>query len=462
MDIYLKKAIEIHNNNYDYSLITQLPKRDTRVKIICRMHGEFEQSFHKHLCGDGCKRCANERLGRQRIEKASNKFKDQAKQIHNDKYDYSNSLYITAKDEITIICQKHGEFKQTPNKHLNGYGCKECGIENIKEKLLTPWNEYKQALENLHQNKYDYSKVIWKGVDHDIIVICHIHGDFKIRAADHKRGRGCEKCSKESHIQYNKLVTSNFIEKSIEIWGNKYDYSKTNYIGATEKVIIICDKHGEFEQLPSNHYIYGCGSCGREKNVRNNELKEKSRKEFVDKSNTVHKNKYSYFNTDYINSITKIKVTCKSHGDFEITPNNHLRGKGCPKCFNKYSKPSIQWLKYMEIKFNIKIQHALNTGEFIIPKTLYKADGYSQVINTIFEFHGDYWHGNPDIYDKNNINTKTGLTYGELYQKTIIKSKVIRDKGYNLIEIWETDWNKFIKSVRSIQKKWKNRNNENS
>ena len=88
-----------------------------------------------------------------------------------------------------------------------------------------------------------------------------------------------------------------------------------------------------------------------------------------------------------------------------MTPNNHLRGRGCPKCFNHYSKSSILWLDFLSKYYNINIQHAENDGEYLIPKTKYKADGFCKENNTIYEFHGDYWHGNPNIYKDDDINT---------------------------------------------------------
>ena len=129
MEQYIEKARALHNNKYDYSLITELPKRDTRVHIICTLHGRFEQSFHKHLCGDGCRKCSNEKVGKKRIENASNKFKTQANLLHNDYYDYSKSDYKSAKEPIIIICLIHGEFEQTPNRHLDGGGCRKCSNE---------------------------------------------------------------------------------------------------------------------------------------------------------------------------------------------------------------------------------------------------------------------------------------------------------------------------------------------
>jgi hypothetical protein len=109
----------------------------------------------------------------------------------------------------------------------------------------------------------------------------------------------------------------------------------------------------------------------------------------------------------------------------------------------------------MEKRYLTEIQHARNLGEFVIPGTRYKADGYIKSSNIIFEFHGDFWHGNPKLYDQTKINPRIGITYGELYNQTIAKSNIILDKGYNLVEIWENDWNKFIKIIKKIQIKWR-------
>ena len=99
---YIEQATKIHNNKYNYSQIIELPKRDFRVNIICLKHGIFEQSFHKHLSGDGCKKCANEKSGKDKIKKAKNKFINVVTIIHNNKYDYSKLNYISAKEKIIM------------------------------------------------------------------------------------------------------------------------------------------------------------------------------------------------------------------------------------------------------------------------------------------------------------------------------------------------------------------------
>ena len=129
------------------------------------------------------------------------------------------------------------------------------------------------------------------------------------------------------------------------------------------------------------------------------------------------------------------------------TAKAHLNGNGCPNCSQpSYSKGSIEWLKYMEIKDNTKIQHAENGGEFLIPDTRFRVDGYSKELNKVYEYLGDFWHGNPEIYDRDDVNTRTKETMGELYDSTMFKLEKIAELGYECESIWETGWLKFKKN----------------
>ena len=109
---------------------------------------------------------------------------------------------------------------------------------------------------------------------------------------------------------------------------------------------------------------------------------------------------------------------------------------------------------FISILHNINIQHAKNGGEFTIPNTKYKADGYCKDTNTIYEFHGDEYHGNPKI---NNFNHMSyfGIKYGDLYQKTLQREQLIRDLGYNLVVMWEHDWKTINKSIKILQRKFR-------
>ncbi|MGI0075910.1 MAG: DUF7487 domain-containing protein [Nitrosopumilaceae archaeon] len=118
--------------------------------------------------------------------------------------------------------------------------------------------------------------------------------------------------------------------------------------------------------------------------------------------------------------------------------------------FKKYSikvKPygfshiAIQWLESIMVRDNIFIQHAQNVNEYKIPNTKLQVDGYCKETNTIYEFYGDFFHGNPKIYEANFYNGVLYKTAGELYQQTINRENQIKSLGYNLITLWESEQN---------------------
>lgn len=94
---------------------------------------------------------------------------------------------------------------------------------------------------------------------------------------------------------------------------------------------------------------------------------------------------------------------------------------------------------------HIYIQHAENDGEYTIPNTKYKVDGYCKKTNTIYEFAGDMWHGNPEKYNPMAINRVNKKLYCELYLKTFKKELLIMELGYNYVSIWESEYDKSVK-----------------
>lgn len=143
------------------------------------------------------------------------------------------------------------------------------------------------------------------------------------------------KTSKSNNKVRNKrLTTEEFIKRAKKTHGEKYDYSKVEYINAHTKVIIICPKHNEFKQTPKHHVNdgYGCNLCGYEIGAKKQSLTEKK---FINKAKKCHDNFYDYSKVKYINYNTKVKVDCPLHGIFEVTPSNHLhkdRPRGCNEC----------------------------------------------------------------------------------------------------------------------------------
>jgi len=124
-ETFIEKANIIHNNLYDYSLVDYIHSQ-TKVKIICKQHGVYEQTPSSHLRGNGCPVCGKEAQGKERSAKAADEFTTKAHIVHNNKYDYSLVDYKNSYTKIKIICKEHGSFEQKPNAHLNGHGCPVC------------------------------------------------------------------------------------------------------------------------------------------------------------------------------------------------------------------------------------------------------------------------------------------------------------------------------------------------
>lgn len=127
-----------------------------------------------------------------------------------------------------------------------------------------------------------------------------------------------------------KLTNEEFIYRAKEIHGDKYDYSKVEYVNNRTKVCIICPEHGEFWQTPKNHLIGDkCPICG---NVQISLKKKKTTEQWVKESMNIHGSDYDYSKSEYISSKDKICIICPIHGEFWIIANDHLQGRGCPKC----------------------------------------------------------------------------------------------------------------------------------
>ena len=201
------------------------------------------------------------------------------------------------------------------------------------KKLTT--EEFIRKAKLVHGDKYDYSKVNYVNAKTEIEIICKIHGSFYQTPDKHLHSKGCPFCNRN-----DKLTNEEFIKRAREIHGNKYDYSKVEYVSYHTRVCIICPIHGEFWQEPANHLCgKGCRKCSR--NSYNY-----STDEWINLAKLVHRDKYDYSKVNYKNSNTKVCIICSKHGEFLQEPNNHLIGQGCPKC--KESKLEYNTRKILE------------------------------------------------------------------------------------------------------------------
>ena len=185
-----------------------------------------------------------------------------------------------------------------------------------------------------HGDKYDYSKVGYVNDKTKVCIICPEHDEFWQRPADHLRGIGCPKCGGSCV-----LTKEEFIKKAREVHGDKYDYSKIEYVNSATKVCIICPEHGEFWQEANSH-LQGAG-CPKCKGDKTRERCVSTKEGFIKKVKEIHKDKYDYSKVHYVNSKTKVCIICPKHGEFWQTPNGHTNGAGCLKCNLSHLEQSV-------------------------------------------------------------------------------------------------------------------------
>lgn len=218
-------------------------------------------------------------------------FVEKSKIKHGDLYDYSKSIYTHSRTPVIIGCKTHGDFLQKPVHHQLGRGCQKCAKVKIGDKIRKIAENkrilgfFKKAKENkqptgriyvhkttewfvgkaisTHGENYDYSQCVYTGTKNKLDIVCKKHGTFSQVAYYHLQGKGCTACG----LERMKWSHDDFITKSLEAHGCRYDYSKTLYKGYNAKVSIVCKTHGVFNQNAGCHLNgQGCAKCAQEEN----------------------------------------------------------------------------------------------------------------------------------------------------------------------------------------------------
>ena len=328
---FISKAISVHGDKYDYSKVEYKNNRN-KVTLVCKVHGEFLQTPSEHLNGSGCIDCAGLR------KKTTEQFIGEAILKHGKKYDYSKSNYLNNRTKIKIICPIHGEFKQVAYVHLNGGGCKDCSYEIAGKKRLKGIDDFITEANEIHENRYDYSKSIYKGTHKKIEIICDTHGSFNQTPKAHLTGQGCPECGLIKIGDIKRKSNYQFILEANKVHKGKYDYSLVLYKKNHDKVIIICPTHGQFFQAPIEHTSgKGCIDCAG--------LRKKTTEQFIEDAKLVHGERYDYSEVNYKNKNSLVKIKCPDHGVFEQQAGSHLRGRGCIICSGKNQKDTETFIK---------------------------------------------------------------------------------------------------------------------
>lgn len=184
---FILKAREIHGWKYDYSKV-EYKNAETKVCIICPLHGEFWMRPSSHLLGNSCPKCMGRGLSQEDVI-------EEFKKLHGDRYDYSLVEYRKMHDKVKVVCPEHGVFEITPSKHLLGQGCKKCAyIKNGLSQRLS-MDEFLKRAKEAHGDYYGYKNVSFLRTHDKIEIECPKHGIFSQLVYDHLNGHGCPKCS---------------------------------------------------------------------------------------------------------------------------------------------------------------------------------------------------------------------------------------------------------------------------
>jgi hypothetical protein len=369
---WIALATEKHGDRYDYSEVEYV-NANLQVRIGCPEHGIFLQTPKTHLLGRGtnCPKCRRSRAF------TTKEWVNKARETHGDRYDYSEVDYTNSYTKVKILCREHGIFLQTPDAHYRrGSICPKCrdAARFGKSPVRRTTEEWIEFARETHGDRYDYSEVNYVNNYTHVNIRCKEHGIFSQRPVGHTSSKaGCPKCSDDNR----RLGVEEIISQFKDIHGDRYDYSKVDYRNDYTRVVIICDVHGEFQQLPYSHKSgNNCPDCANE--IRPN--RRIGRETWINRWCKKHGDAYDYSLVgEDITQTSMVTIICKEHGEFQQRAQDHQR-YGCARCARPmHGATTEEWIeKFRELhgetydysKFEYKRQNVPSTiicndhGEF--------------------------------------------------------------------------------------------------
>lgn len=247
----------------------------------------------------------------------------------------------------------------------------------MPKKLTT--EEFIERATKSHGDLYDYSSVNYIGTTSKVKIFCRKHNLFEQDAASHMAGHGCPSCAND--IRGNSVALNNekFIEKAVKVHGDRYDYSKVEYINSSTEVTVCCKTHGDFRKKAKDFlYGEGCLLCNQDKRDKINlEI-------FLQKAKKTHGDRYSYQEVQYIKKTEKLTILCNSHGKFLQKSHAHLAGQGCPKCAKETQRLAVTKSQKQFIQDCKKV----HGSKYSYDKTDYK--GSKEIITVLCKKHGEF------------------------------------------------------------------------
>lgn len=339
LEDFIRDANKVHSRYYSYSQIDSFGYKTDKYKIICPVHGEFEQSAVKHLAGQGCTPCNLKSSGEAR-RLSQSEFLERCVDAHGEKYDLSRTEYSTAHENVLVGCKVngHGFFETEANNFMRGLsGCKLCSAIETSIRCRSDTNSFISKARNKHGDRYGYDLVDYRTAKDNVLILCRLdgHGLFSQSPSSHLNGSGCPACASLQRAKKLSLTYSQFLARATSKHKDLYDYSLVELSASSpahSKVKIVCAKHGIFEQAPVTHFKSGCRKCHME--YLWNEVRAIGKAEWILRCSEQHRNRYDYTLVHDFDKVLdeEVRIVCPTHGEFKQSARQHMIGRGCQKC----------------------------------------------------------------------------------------------------------------------------------
>ena len=337
---WLRLALEIHGSRYDYSQVKYINAK-TPVTVICKTHGAWQcqPSLHSSKTRKrGCPVCGGSQ------KKTLEQFIQEANIKHDGAYDYSQVKYINSHTNIEIICPLHGSFHQSPTSHLSRSGCSDCS--KLKMIAIARQNSLNSVKKRLHKKTEGYVQIVdatFTKINAQAKFVCVKHGEF-IRTVNTAlyNPNTCLECFKETNstTQLEQSTAELNVKKKLKdgITCEPFLYEG----GKKTSVVLNCPMHGSWSVLYASIVSKGakCPKCAHAMampsrissiKAKNLEKQDLYWEKYLIKFKAQHGETYDYSLASFINAKTPIKIKCLVHGEFQQTPDMHIRS-GCRLC----------------------------------------------------------------------------------------------------------------------------------
>lgn len=345
-------------------------------------------------------------------------FIKKANEVHGNKYQYIiPSDKVLARGKVNAICPKHGEVSFNVYEHLKGRECIRCSYEKRGQRQTDTKEQFIEKARKVHGDKYDYSKVEYVKSSEKVCIICPEHGEFWQSPNSHLSGGGCPSCARLRSGGTQRHTIEGFIKMARDRHGDKYDYSKIEYVNYNTKLNIVCPIHGDIWQTPVAHLKgVGCPKCRYEKMSKSNTL---TTEEFIERAREIHGDVFDYSQVEYNGYEEHVKIICPIHGEFWQSPDSHLHSSGCPQCGGIFSHEEDAICQFLET-LGLKVRK--HNRKAIYP---FEIDLHVEDKNIAIEYDGLYWHSDMVKEDINYHLNKTAQC---------------EKLGIRLIHVFEDEW----------------------